>query len=800
LKISFNWLKDYINLSDLTAQEIAAKLTSAGLEVEEIIDYSKIYKNFVVGKVLNVEKHPKADKLSVCQIKAGYKEYRVVCGAPNVRNGMKVALALQGAIIPANGMEIKNATIRGVESFGMLCSEKELNISDDHSGIMQLNDELTDGEDLASALGLNDVVFEIGITPNRPDALSHFGVARELSAILDRDLCFPDVSLIESDSKLFENYAKIVLEDDDCLRYCSRVIINVEVKESPEWLKKRLKAVGLRPINNIVDATNYVLYELGHPLHAFDLDKIEQNSIIVRKSKKNEKFVALDGKERILDETMLMICDAKKSLAIAGVMGGENSGISESTKNILLESAYFNPSSIRRTSKKLQLSTDSSYRFERGVDYNGAPLALERVASIIQKIAGGEVLKGREDVKRKIIDAKKVNFRFNKATKILGYEIEKEKIKRYFSRLGINLLEENEASAFFEIPTYRGDIEREIDLIEEAARLNGYDNIPTVERININLKSKTDDSEKKEKIRDICVSLGLIEMMNNSLISEKSAKLFGNPIKILNPQSSDMDCLRTSLLTGALETVKRNINVGEKNLKLFEIGNVFKKLKEGNIQSFDDFKEYEELIIVLSGYAESLNWHTKDRKFDIYDLKGYIEGLLEAVNLKDKVAIKYKKDNFYNYEYGFEYLIDEFIVIRGGKLNKEILKFYDIQQEVFSCEINLKELTEKSFQKRKFSELLKYPKVVKDFAFIFDKKIDYYSIKNLILSGERRNLKEVKIFDVFEDKNLGDDKRSLAFSLTFYNVHKTLTEEEVNEEFWSIIKEIENKFNAKLRG
>jgi phenylalanyl-tRNA synthetase beta chain len=240
LKISFNWLKDYINLSDLTAQEIAAKLTSAGLEVEEIIDYSKIYKNFVVGKVLNVEKHPKADKLSVCQIKAGYKEYRVVCGAPNVRNGMKVALALQGAIIPANGMEIKNATIRGVESFGMLCSEKELNISDDHSGIMQLNDELTDGEDLASALGLNDVVFEIGITPNRPDALSHFGVARELSAILDRDLCFPDVSLIESDSKLFENYAKIVLEDDDCLRYCSRVIINVEVKESPEWLKKRL--------------------------------------------------------------------------------------------------------------------------------------------------------------------------------------------------------------------------------------------------------------------------------------------------------------------------------------------------------------------------------------------------------------------------------------------------------------------------------------------------------------------------------------------------------------------------------
>lgn len=801
MKISLNWLKDYIYLDDLGYQDIAKYLTSAGLEVENIIDYESIYSNIVVGLVAKVEKHPKADKLTVCQVRAGNKNYQVVCGAPNVKEGMKAPLALPGAIMPDSGMEIKKVSLRGVESFGMLCSQRELNLGDDHSGIWELDDNFQDGTELVDALKIKDVVFEIGVTPNRPDALSHIGIARELSAILDRDINYPDRKVNESNIGKFEDYGKIFVNDDDCLRYCSRIIIGAHIKESPEWLKKRLKAVGLRPINNVVDATNYVMYELGHPLHAFDLDRLEEKTIVVQRAKAGEKFIALDGKERELDETILMICDGKKSVAIAGVMGGENSGITETTRNILLESAYFNPSNIRRTSKKLQLSTDSSYRFERGADYNIVPIALERVAKLIQELAGGEILKNAVDVKRKEIQSKIVNFRYSRCEKVLGYKIEKSKLKRFFFRLGFELNEEREDNIIYKIPTFRPDIEREIDLIEEAARLNGYDNIPAVEKISVNLSSREDQSEKKEKIRDICVSLGLIEILNNSLIPEEIAKRFGNPIKILNPQSSDMSSLRTSLLPGGFQTIKRNINVGEKNLKLFEIGAVFNAKNAGVPNSFEDFEEKEKAAIFLTGNAENLNWYARDRKFDIYDLKGYVDGLIDALGLKEKVRFAFFKEKIAHYEYGFNVSIEKKIIFIGGKIQKDILRMFDIEQDVYACEIEVEDLKNYIGEKKKYKELLKFPKVYRDFAFIFDKRVDYIEVEEFIMNYNRKYLKEARIFDLFEDnKALGEDKKSMAISLTFYDENKTLTEEEVNEEFWEIIRAIEQKFKAKLRG
>lgn len=800
MKISLNWLKEYIDLSNLSTDEIVDKLTMSGLEVEDVVDENQLYKNFIVAEVKLVAKHPNADKLSVCEVFDGKESLQVICGAPNVAQGQKVVFAPIGTIIPNGNFQIKKAKIRGVESNGMICAEDELLLSDDHSGIMVLNENLEAGKPITEALNLNDVIFEIAVTPNRPDALSHIGVARDLSAIFNRELRIPEINLKESKKKASEIASVEIVDTTNCPRYSAKVVLNVEVKESPEWLKHKLTKIGLRPINNVVDVTNFILHEIGQPLHAFDLDLLERKKIIVKSTTEEKEFITLDSKVRKLPKGTLMICDAKREVAVAGVMGGENSEINSSTKNILIESAYFNPSSIRKTSKALQLSTDSSYRFERGTDPSITKYAAERAAQLIAEISGGEVAEGIIDVYPKLIERKEITLRYQRVTKILGYEISKEKIHQILHGLGIALKDLDENSLLASIPTFRPDIEREIDLIEEIARINGYDNIPVVSKISITLEQKVDQQKFEDDVRNIISSLGFYEMINNPLESEWEAKLTGNPITLANPQSVEMSCLRTSLLAGALNSVKRNLNFGIRDMMLFEIGNVFNKKTDSAIESFDDISEKQNLILVLSGKDEEKSWNTQEKFFDFYSLKGIVNSFTRKISLDNQLTDLYYSSENEIYSFYQTKNFNNNVVGVGGKVKKDVLNKFDINQDVFVFEFDLTALKQIKPEIKKYVEPPKFPKIIRDFAFVFDKSVQYLDVKNFILEKSSNLLKNVELFDIFESESLGSNKKSMAFTLEFFDESRTLTEDEVEKDFNYLITEISKKFNAKLRG
>jgi phenylalanyl-tRNA synthetase beta chain len=800
MKISLNWLKEYIDLSNISTDEIVSHLTMSGLEVEDVVDQNKIYQKFIVGLVKETEKHPNADKLSVCKVFDGKNELQVICGAPNVQAGQKVVFAPIGTLIPNGDFEIKKAKIRGIESHGMICAEDELLLSDDHSGIMVLDEKNIVGEKISEVLNLNDVIFEIAITPNRPDALSHIGVARDLAAIFNRELKMPEIKIDEKGDNIAA-LASVEVEDiKNCPRYVAKVVTGVQIKESPQWLKKKLENIGLRPINNIVDITNFILHEIGQPLHAFDLDRLNDKKIVVKSTKSETTFVTLDAKERKLPSNTLMICDGKKEVAIAGVMGGENSEITSSTKNILIESAYFNPSSIRKTSKSLGLSTDASYRFERGTDPNITKFAAERAAQLISELADGKVAKGIIDVYPEVILPKEIKLRFSRTSKILGYDIPSEKIKTILSRLGLALKVVDDDTLLISVPTFRPDIEREIDLIEEIVRINGYDNIPTVTKINISLEEKSDDTAFDEELRQAATSLGFFEMINNPLQSEQQAKLSGNAIRIANPLSADMEYLRTSLLPGALITVAKNIRQGVKDLKLFEIGDVFNKNNDLEIKNFADFSEDQKMILLITGNNNLKSWNASETKSDFYHIKGYVDSFIKKISL-DNVLI----DSYYSsvneiYAYNYTKSSKNVVIGIGGKINSDVLKKFDIHQDVFCFEFDLTLIRLLEFKPKHYKEPLKYPKVVRDFAFIFDKSIQYLDVKNFILNKSSDLLKDVKVFDIFENEALGIDKKSIAFTLEFFDENRTLTEDEVEIDFSNLIKLISKEFKAKLRG
>ncbi|BDQ01760.1 phenylalanine--tRNA ligase subunit beta [Ignavibacterium sp.] len=800
MKISLNWLKEYIDLSNLSTDEIVDKLTMSGLEVEDVVDENQLYKNFIVAEVKSVAKHPNADKLSVCEVFDGKESLQVICGAPNVAAGQKVVFAPIGTVIPNGNFQIKKAKIRGVESNGMICAEDELMLSDDHSGIMVLNENLEAGKPITEALNLNDVIFEIAVTPNRPDALSHIGVARDLSAIFNRELRIPEINLKESKKIASEIASVEIVDTTNCPRYSAKVVLNVEVKESPEWLKNKLTKIGLRPINNIVDVTNFILHEIGQPLHAFDLDLLEGKKIIVKSTTEEKEFITLDSKVRKLPKGTLMICDAKREVAVAGVMGGENSEINSSTKNILIESAYFNPSSIRKTSKALQLSTDSSYRFERGTDPSITKYAAERAAQLIAEISGGEVAEGIIDVYPKLIERKEITLRYQRVTKILGYEISKEKIHQILHGLGIALKDLDENSLLASIPTFRPDIEREIDLIEEIARINGYDNIPVVSKISITLEQKVDQQKFEDDVRNIISSLGFYEMINNPLESELEAKLTGNQITLANPQSVEMSCLRTSLLAGALNSVKRNLNFGIRDMMLFEIGNVFNKKIDSAIVSFDDISEKQNLILVLSGKEEEKSWNTQEKFFDFYSLKGLVNSFTRKISLDNQLTDFYYSSENEIYSFYQTKNFNNNVVGVGGKVKKDVLNKFDVNQDVFVFEFDLTAIKQIKPEIKKYVEPPKFPKIIRDFAFVFDKSVQYLDVKNFILEKASNLLKNVELFDIFESESLGSNKKSMAFTLEFFDESRTLTEDEVEKDFNYLIAEISKKFNAKLRG
>jgi len=796
--ISLKWLNDYIDLSDVSINKIEEKLTASGLEVEEIIDYKSKFNNIVVGFVESSEKHPDSDHLSICSVSDGNSIFNVICGASNVAKGQKVAFAKVGAIVPNGNFEIKKAKIRGVNSEGMLCSESELGLSENHSGIIIFDESAEIGKNIASHLQLDDVSFEISITPNRADALSHIGVARDLAALFNKNIKLPEINY-QPITKNITDFAKVIIENSsDCPRYSAILMKDVKIQESPKWLKDRLKTIGLRSINNIVDVTNYVMYEIGQPLHAFDLDNLSQRTIIIKNASENETFITLDSKSHKLKSNNLMIYDAEKPVAIAGIMGGENSEVTPNTKNILIESAFFNQSSIRKTAKQLGISTDASYRFERKTNPEVTIWAAKRAAQLIQQIAGGSILDGFLDVYPNPIEEKIVEVRFARIYKILGYSIEKNTIKDIFLKLGFVFLSDNNDFLKIKIPLSRPDIEREIDLIEEVARIYGFENIPEIVRINVTLNKKVDQTSLREKVRDIFVGLDLNEIITNSLLNKETAEKLGNPINLLNPQSSEMTHARPTLFAGMLQTISRNLKVKENNLKLYEIGHVFNQIKP-EIVNFTDFQEIDSVLFAITGFSANGEWYQSKEKFDIYSLKGIAESLVQNIIPNKKIRFEYFTEANYHFEYGFILKIEQKEIGKGGKVKSDICKFFDVKQDVFAFETSINNL-EMEAEERKFKTLLKFPKIQKDMAFIIEKSVTSEEVEKVIKKGSSNLLKNIKLFDIFEGEAIGKNMKSLAFQLDYYNEQRTLTEEEVDKEFWQAIEKVKTELKAELRG
>jgi phenylalanyl-tRNA synthetase beta chain len=795
LIISLKWLKEYIDLDGISADEIVEKLTTSGSEVDEVVDQSAEFENIVIGRIESVAKHPDADRLSICKVSDGTDIFNVVCGAPNVAAGQNVPFAKVGAIIPNGKFEIKNAKIRGEKSFGMICAEDELGISDNHDGIMVLDDELNVGDSFSNALNYNDVILDIAITPNRADSLSHIGIARDLAAIFNRKMNYPE---IVSDFRVFDKneYAEVIIENEiGCPRYSAVVVKDIVVKESPEWLKEKLISIGSRPINNIVDVTNFVLHEMGQPLHAFDLDLLGKKKIVVKNNSGEVKFTTLDSKERSMLPTDLMICDGEKSVAIAGVMGGENSEVSNDTTNILIESAYFDPSVVRKTAKHLGLSTDASYRFERGTNPNGTLEAAIRAAQIIKETTGGEIIKDVIDVYPNVIETKNVSVRFSRIEKILGFSIDEEKVVDILTGLEFKIENKNEMSLTVSVPTFRHDIEREIDLIEEIVRIYGFDGIPPIERISVALKKQMDEAEFEDDIRNQLTSIGFNEVISNSLISDDKTINYAQSIKVLNPQSTEMSRLRTSLIPGMLLNISRNLKVKESNLRFFEIGEVFSKNSE-KLSSFEDFEENENLIIAVCGNKQNTEWYQKEAEFDYYDLMGAVKSILSTLRVRDDFS-ESSNDEF---EYFVESRLNKKLLGKGGKVNNELLDKFEISKDVYLFEINLEKLKSSTNNSSSYKSLLKYPKVYRDFGFILDKKISYNVVVKTIKDSSSKLLKNVNLFDIFESESLGADKKSLAFQLEYYDNDRTLRDEEIDAEFWKTIETVKTKLNAELRG
>lgn len=801
--LSLNWLKEFVDFN-ISYEELENILTMLGIEVESVEFQEKKFEKFIVAEVLEKEKHPNADKLSVCKVNTGDEIIQVVCGAPNVDKGQKVILGLSGAVVPNGKFMLERRKIRGIESNGMICSLNELELGDSGDGIEILKDDAPIGEKVSDYFGLNDTILEISLTPNKSDCLSHLGIARELAAYFRTKVKYPDTNLVENDENI-NDIAKVIVEDlEKCPRYTARVVKNCKISKSPEWLEKRLQNIGLRSINVAVDVTNLVLMESGQPLHAFDFDKIKNHKIVVKTALEGEKLVTLDGKERILSGDMLLICDDEKPIAIGGVMGGENSEIDENTTNILIESAFFDPSSIRKTSKKLGLQSDSSYRFERGVDISNVPIALDRAAKLIAELTGGEVVGGKIDVYPNPKPKKQITLRYNRVNKILGTNLKPNQIDEFLTSLMFELSNKNEEQVEVIVPYHRVDIDLEIDLIEEIARLNNYDNIENSFNSNINFASSDVANHLKvpklrNKFRNWFVYNGFNEILTQNQIDPKSAALFtDNPIKIANPLGEELSVMRPSMIPSLLNVISKNIRNFNLNLKLFEIGKVF--LNNSTAREFiEGIEETEYLTFAISGNIQPKQWGIPDKKFDFFDLKGIFETLINEFNIKN---IKFSKLDSKNIIFSNEVLqieSDTEIIGIMGKINDNIMKIYDIEQDIYLLTVKTKALYFNYNDKIKYEPISPYPKVTRDLAFLVDKSIDSALIADVIKKNAGKYARNITLFDVYEGKNIPDGTKSLAYSIEFVSNEKTLTDEEIDKFIDNIIKNVESSFKAQLR-
>jgi len=806
MKISYNWLKQFIKI-DLKSEETAAILTDLGLEVEVVEKYQSVrggLQGVVVGHVLSCEKHPDADRLKITKVDLGDgTPVQIVCGANNVAAGQKVPVATIGTkLFDKDGVEfeIKKGKIRGEESHGMICAEDELGLGTSHDGIMILDEKLKPGTPCATVFNIeNDEVFEIGLTPNRADAMSHYGVARDLRASLLQknstlELITPSVSTFRIDKRILK--IDVDVKDNKLApRYCGVTLSGLTVKPSPEWLQNRLKAIGLTPKNNIVDVTNYILHDLGQPLHAFDASKIN-GKIIVKTAVAGTKFTTLDDVERTLNEEDLMICDEKGPLCIAGVFGGKGSGVSETTNSIFLESAYFNPISVRKSAKRHGLNTDASFRFERGIDPTITEFALKRAALLIKEVAGGEITSDIVDIYPKKIEDFPVFLSFEKTTKLIGQELPKETIKRILASLDIKVTTVSDAGLGLIIPSYRVDVQREVDVIEEILRVYGYNNINFTKKLNATVanSARTEDYKVQNIIATQLNSNGFHEMMANSLttpdyvnLSEMLKEEYN--VMMLNPLSSDLSAMRQSLLFSGLEAVSYNINRRNGDLKLFEFGKTYHKLPSG-------YDEPKHLTLFVSGNRNNESWTNPQKPTDFFLFKGYVTSILERLGIQKLQNKPVETDVFAE---GIAIASGNDTLVEFGTVKKSILKHFDIKQEVFYADFNWNLILKLIGTKIKFTDIPKYPEVRRDLALLVDENVAFDAIYTIARQTEKSLLKNVNLFDVYQGKNLPEGKKSYAISFTLQDNSKTLTDEQIDKIMTKLQKNLENEVGASLR-
>ena len=810
MKVSYNWLKDYVK-TNLSPDELSKVLTDTGLEVDGIEKIENIkggLEGVFVGEVLSCEKHPDADKLKVTTVSVGGEPLQIVCGAPNVAIGQKVICATVGSVLypnPDEPFKIKASKIRGVESLGMLCAEDELGMGNSHAGIIVLDQEAKVGTPAAIYFELEeDYQIEIGLTPNRADAMGHIGVARDIIAYQNvhqnaqLTLDFPEVEEISAKNQ--QVIVSVSVEEPElCPKYIGVSLQNVEVKPSPNWMQKRLRAVGLSPINSVVDCTNYVMRELGTPLHAFDADKLD-GKIVVRKGIAGDKFVTLDSVERTLFEDDLMITNGNKNLAIAGVFGGLDSGISSETKNIFIESAYFNPVSVRKTAKRHSLNTDASFRYERGVDPMMTEYALKRVVSLIQSICGGEVSMNVASVVNEQFSSKSIDFDVNRCNQIIGLEIPNEKIKSILSNLDIQVTEEHGNHWKLAVPPYRVDVTREIDVVEEVLRIFGFNNVPLPEKLNttITLRTKPDTDKIQKSVSEFLVGLGYSEMMNNSLTSSAYIQKFGNEafasannVEMLNPLSNELDVMRQTLIFSTLESITHNQNRQNSDLKLFEFGKVYRKEAENYIEN-------KRLIFGISGRRESEQWNSLNDKVSFYSIKGLVTALFTRMGLDSFLSENQLENSLL--EDGVSLYILKKKVGQMGWVSDVMKKHFGIKQPVFVADLDWDMFIDQlKLVKVIYKELPKTFEVRRDFSLLLDEKVRFSDIEKLALGVDRKILRKVGLFDVYEGKNLDAGKKSYAVSFHFQDAEKTLKDEQVDGIMNKIRQELESKLNAQLR-
>ncbi len=811
MKFTLNWLQNYIDIQGLAPEELAEHLTMLGLEVDAFAPLYQELAELKTGLVTAATKHPDADKLTVCQVQIGEQSHQIVCGAPNVREGLAVVVALPGTLLPGN-FKISKSKIRGVESCGMICSERELELSNEHDGIMELPAGTEHGQSFIKTMGLEDIFIEVDLTPNRPDCASVIGIAREIGGVVRKPLTLPvKEAVISQPSKEF---AVRIEAPELCPRYAARLIQGVTIGLSPWWLRKCLLNVGLRPINNIVDITNFVMLEYGQPLHAFDFDTLTGQEIVVRNPRTSEMtFATLDDAGRQLDAEMLMICDGEKPIAVAGVMGGLNSEVTKKTCNILLESACFNAVSIRKTARKLNMATDASYRFERGVDPEGTINALNRAVDLMVALAGGTAPDNGIDCYPGKTEKPAIDVSISRTNQLLGIELTAEKIADLLESIGINCQLSAGDKLHITPPSFRVDIEREADLVEEIARLYGYDKIPaTLPKVKLSYPEQDSSRQRRLALAARLTAIGYTEAINYSFISEKNAKMMNiavddarfTPVRLLNPLSEEQSVMRTMLLPGLLDNVKRNINHQKTSVKMFEIGKIFTPV-EGNPQP----REENILSGVLSGnrYGENSPLHFKQEPVDVFDAKGAVEFIFYEMGLGrigEQEAIHFARpendcEPFTEKEYTL-YIFAGLVKLGTlGRIKTEVLRRFSIKHEVFYFDLLYDRICDLKIVGKHFSSLPVYPSVKRDIALVVRENVSSGEILAKVRGSRDKLVEHCEIFDIFQGAKIPEGHKSVALSITYRSETKTLTEKNVEKSHSKIVRLLSDEFEGNLR-